>query len=164
MARSTSLGFAISGATTAGRDMTFDWERPRRHSAMLQQKILAAAFAFIVSAPIDANCAPANSLSDLRRALKICVISPPTDADGSEVTIVFAIKRDGSLLGTPRITHWHLPGSIDTQRSFIATAIKAFSQCMPLSVTDSLGGAIAGRLLSIRIGDRHKGTRSRQSI
>jgi hypothetical protein len=73
---------------------------------------------------------------------------------------MFALKRDGSLLGTPRITHSHLLGATDDQSSFVAAAIKSFSRCMPLSVTDGLGGAIAGRLLSIRIGVRPKETRS----
>ena len=44
--------------------------------------------------------APANTLADLWRELNACVKTPAAGA-GSEVTIVFTLRRDGSLLGKP---------------------------------------------------------------
>jgi hypothetical protein len=122
------------------------------------RKILIIAFlAFFAASSIEARSAPANTLPELWRELSACV-KAPSDSAGSELTIVFALKRDGSLLGKPRITHSHLLGDANAQRAFVANAIGALAKCLPLSLTDDLGGAIAGRPLSIRIAGRAKQT------
>ena len=117
----------------------------------------AIALAILVANPAHAGSAPANTLSELWRSLVTC-IRVPNESVGSEVTIVFALKRDGSLLGRPRITHSHLVGDADAQQAFVAEAIAAIAKCLPMNVTDALGGAIAGRPLSVRIGRRPKET------
>ena len=76
----------------------------------MHQKIrIIASLAFLAASPIEARSAPANTLPDLWRELSACV-KAPGDSAGSELTIIFALKRDGSLLGKPRITHSHLLG------------------------------------------------------
>lgn len=104
-------------------------------------------------APAAAQDAPAGTLGDLRRDLSVCVGSPAA-SPGSEITVLFSLRRDGSLLGQPRITHSTLLGDPAAQRAFVAEAIAALANCLPARVTDGLGGAIAGRLFSIRIGRR----------
>jgi hypothetical protein len=124
----------------------------------MKQKIrVIASLAFLAASPIEARSAPANSLPDLWRELSACV-KVPGDGAGSELTIIFALKRDGSLLGKPRITHSHLLGDAEAQNAFVAGAIEALAKCLPASITDGLGGAIAGRPLSIRIGRLPKQT------
>jgi hypothetical protein len=79
------------------------------------QKIwIIASLAFLAASPIEARSAPANTLPGLWRELSACV-NAPGDSAGSELTIIFALKRDGSLLGKPRITHSHLLGDVDAQ-------------------------------------------------
>jgi hypothetical protein len=122
------------------------------------QKIrVLAALAFLAASPTAAISAPANTLSELWRELSAC-IHAPGESVGSELTIVFALKRDGSLLGQPKITHSHLLRDADAQRAFVADAIGALAKCLPTGVTDDLGGAIAGRPLSIRIRRRPRDT------
>ena len=118
---------------------------------------MMALLAFLVTGPTVVRSAPANTLFDLWRELNACV-KAPSGNPGSEITIVFALKRDGSLLGKPRITHSHLLGDADAQLAFVAGAIGALAKCLPTNITDGLGGAIAGRPLSIRIGKRSKET------
>jgi hypothetical protein len=113
--------------------------------------------AILVASSAQAVSAPANTLPELRRSLSLC-IRAPTEAAGSELTIVFALKRDGSLLGQPKITHSLLLGDSSAQAAFVADAIGALAKCLPASITDALGGAIAGRPLSVRIGRRPEGT------
>jgi hypothetical protein len=115
-------------------------------------KLVIAAM-FLIASTAQGVAAPANTLTELWRELNSC-IRPPSIGAGSELTIVFALKRDGSLFGLPRITHSHLLGDADAQRAFVAAAIGAVAKCLPVEITDSLGGAIAGRPLSIRIGKR----------
>jgi len=118
----------------------------------------AIALAILIVSTMQAASAPANTLFELWRSLSTC-IQAPSESVGSELTIVFALKRDGSLLGQPRrITHSHLLGDADAQKAFMADAIGAVAKCLPLIITDGLGGGIAGRPLSIRIGRRPKET------
>src|ERR1039458_3163637 len=70
------------------------------------------------------------------------------------MTIVFSLKRDGSLLGTPRISHAKLLGDEQAQRDFAKSILAAFGKCLPISITDGLGGALAGRPMSFRITSR----------
>jgi hypothetical protein len=117
---------------------------------MLLKFWFGTALAFLVMSPIDAESAPVDTLRDLQRAFDVCVKAPAAAA-GSELTIVFALKRDGSLLGKPRITYSHLVGDPDAQKRFVEEAIAAVAQCFPMSITYELGSAIAGRLFAIRI-------------
>jgi hypothetical protein len=73
-------------------------------SAMPQKHRAAIALALFIASTVQAASSPANTLLELWRELGACVRAPSESAD-SELTIVFALKRDGSLLGKPRITH-----------------------------------------------------------
>ena len=47
---------------------------------------------------------PANTLADLGRQFSACMATRPLERSGSQMTIAFAMKRDGSVFGKPRIT------------------------------------------------------------
>jgi hypothetical protein len=88
--------------------------------------------------------------------LKQCWRSPalPLGNPGMEITVRFAFKRDGSLLGRPRITY-ETRGATDKERIIYRTAVmEALQRCSPMPFTSGMGGAIAGRLLTIRFDDR----------
>jgi hypothetical protein len=92
---------------------------------------------------------PANTLQELFSQLDHCM-AVPKGATGSELTIVFSLRRDGSLLGRPRISFAKLSGSATDQRAFAEGVASAFDRCLRALITDGLGGAIAGRPLSMR--------------
>lgn len=96
---------------------------------------------------------PADTLRALGPALTACW-RPPPGSEGSEITIRFSLRRDGSLLGQPRITYSRLSGDAETQRAFVAAALGGLAACLPARITDGLGGTIAGRPLTIRFGAR----------
>ena len=102
-----------------------------------------AALMLFLSFASEARCAPANSLRQLFHALSDCVTAPV--AGDSEITIVFSLKRDGALLGKPRISHAKLLGDEADQREFVRDVLMAFGRCVPVRITDELGAAIAGR-------------------
>lgn len=114
---------------------------------------LALALAVGVGGVAPVRADPANTLEELWSVVRGCAtldgVTP--GSLGSEVTVRFSLKRDGSLLGQPRITHSSLLGDRADQQSFLAAALGAVSRCLPVSITDGLGGAIAGRPLSIRL-------------
>ncbi|MGO9418319.1 hypothetical protein [Roseiarcus sp.] len=118
---------------------------------------VAAALALSASVPLAPRiaaaqeAAPANTLMDLRRALGACLAQTSLSA-GSRVTIMFMMKRDGSVFGRPRISYAHLEGDEDAKRRFLHEAERAVDSCLPVSVTPALGEAIAGRMFTITLG------------
>jgi len=118
----------------------------------LPQVLLALACLFAVVPAARAE--PANTLREMFGRLHACLDearSVDELAGGSEVTIVLALKRDGSLLGKPRIAHSALKGDQPDQAAFVAAVAAAIERCLPLEITPSLGGAIAGRPLALRV-------------
>ena len=97
---------------------------------------------------------PANTLMDMRRQFEACIARKPIGSAGSRVTFVFMMKRDGSVFGKPRITYSHLEGDESARRRFLDDAERAVDACLPFKVTPALGAAIAGRMFSVRIGQR----------
>jgi hypothetical protein len=95
---------------------------------------------------------PANTLMDMRRQFGACMAGKPLGPAGSQLTIMFMMKRDGSIFGKPRITYSHLEGDEEARQRFIDNAERAISDCVPFKVTPALGGAIAGRLFSVTLG------------
>ena len=100
-----------------------------------------------------AHAEPKSTLDGMWQLLGECAqsVRGPAEAAGSEVTVLFSIKRDGSLQGQPRITHSKLVGDDASQREFLAGALSGVARCFPLAITDGLGGAVAGRPLRMRV-------------
>lgn len=92
---------------------------------------------------------PADTLEALGRALTSC-FQAPGGSSGSEITVLVSLRRDGTVLGEPRITFSHLVGAAAGRRAFVAAALGSLKACTPVAVTPGLGGAIAGRPFSIR--------------
>ncbi len=113
--------------------------------------VLEAVACALAIAPSSATASnsPANTLRELFAELNSCLVTPRGHV-GSELTIVFSLRRDGALLGKPKITFAKLPGDVSEQHKFAESIEVAFNKCLPVSITDGLGGAIAGRPLSMR--------------
>ncbi|MDQ0469680.1 hypothetical protein [Labrys wisconsinensis] len=97
-----------------------------------------------------AQARPADTLQQLGRALELC-LGGTRGLQGSEITVVFSLRRDGSLLGKPRVSYSRLPGDLGDQKRFVASVAQALDGCLPVPITDALGGAIAGRPFAIRL-------------
>lgn len=89
---------------------------------------------------------------ELRRQFGGCLASKPFGPPGSQVTITFMMKRDGSIFGKPRVTFSHLEGDAGTRQRFIDDAERAIDACLPLRITPALGEAIAGRQFFVTLG------------
>jgi hypothetical protein len=113
---------------------------------------LAAAFASATPVALAEDAAPANTLVDLGRQLGACMKDKPAGPAGSQLTIMLTMKRDGSILGKPRITFSHLEGDKQARQAFVDDTERAVETCLPFRITPSLGGAIAGRPFVITLG------------
>jgi hypothetical protein len=106
-----------------------------------------------------AAAGPANTLRELFPALTACWRAPAGSA-GSTVTIGITLRRDGTMFGRPTISYSRLSGDTEAQKRFIAAALAALAACTPASITDGLGGAIAGRRILIRFASEPAQTRT----
>jgi hypothetical protein len=96
------------------------------------------------------------NLAAMSARLKQCWQPPdlPRGNPGMEITVQFTFKRDGSLLGRPRITY-ETRETTDDERIIYRTAVmQALQRCVPMPFTSGMGNAIADRPLTIRFDDR----------
>ncbi len=96
-----------------------------------------------------------DTLGDLFAALRACWMPPPENEAqaGMQMSVKFSFKRDGGLIGQPRLTYF-TPGTSRQMRDAYLGAINtSLENCAPLPLTKGLGGAIAGRPIMIRYVD-----------
>jgi hypothetical protein len=104
------------------------------------------------------------NLAAMSARLKGCWQPPalPRGSAGMEITVQFTFKRDGSLLGRPRITY-ERHDATDGERIIYRTAVmEALQRCAPMPFTSGMGEAIAGRPLTIRFDDRRTLPKARE--
>jgi hypothetical protein len=108
----------------------------------------AVGAALLWAAP--AAAAPANTLREMFAELSGC-LAPVRLAEGTDVTLQFSLNRSGGVIGKPRITHAHWVGDDQSRKASAESIAKAFDECLPLTITDALGGAIAGHMIAYRL-------------
>jgi hypothetical protein len=96
------------------------------------------------------------NLAALSAWLKQCWEPPvlPRGNRGMEITVQFTFKRDGNLLGRPRITYETRDATDDERIAYRTAVMEALQRCVPVPFTSGMGSAIAGRPLTIRFDDR----------
>jgi hypothetical protein len=96
------------------------------------------------------------TLAAMSARLKQCWQPPvlPRGNPGMEITVQFAFKRDGNLLGHPRITYETREATDDERIIYRTAVMQALQRCVPMPFTSGMGSAIAGRPLTIRFDDR----------
>ena len=101
---------------------------------------------------------PVNDLVQIQAALADCWKFPAVDDGRSPVDVIFELsfKRSGELFGKPRVVKFSREVSQAERERFNLAVVEAVDRCSPMPVTDSMGGAIAGRVLRIRFIDSRK--------
>lgn len=128
---------------------------------------LPPALALILAVPASAQPAGwqqgqlATRLAHIVPAVGSCW-KAPAGLHGFEalaVTVRFALRDDGSLLGEPRISYAKAPAEEQTRTVLARSALDAVRACTPVALSPGLGQAIAGRIFSIRF--TYKGPQGR---
>ena len=99
-----------------------------------------------------------NTIKAVFAALHDCWTPPPLDQSraGMQITVQLSFKRNGEILGNPRIT-FESRGASDDERLAYRLAVAAMlKRCTPLPFTDALGNAVAGRPFNMRLIDERK--------
>ena len=85
-------------------------------------------------------------INEIAPSIRACWHPP---AGEGEITLRMSFRRDGTLLGRPRITHVHSADGPDGEAALANSIFAAISACSP-RFTPELGAAIAGRVFTIR--------------
>ena len=111
-------------------------------------RLLACSAALILSAPA-ANAEPATTTDDVGNAILACW-QPPAGTTNSSVTLNFSLKRDGSLIGPPRVTAIDVNGEEQARKQFVAAAEDALNRCTPVELAPALADGIAGQIFTMQ--------------
>jgi hypothetical protein len=99
-----------------------------------------------------------NTIGDLFAALRSCWTPPPAEAarEGMQMTVRFSFKRDGAMIGAPRMTFATEGAPADIRATYLKAINASLDACEPLKFTGDLGGALAGRPIAIRYVDNRE--------
>jgi hypothetical protein len=96
-----------------------------------------------------------DTIGDLFAALRSCWSPPPAGnaREDMQMSVRFSFKRSGEMIGPPRMTYATSGVPADTRSTYLKAINASLDACLPLKFTGSLGGALAGRPISIRYVD-----------
>jgi hypothetical protein len=76
--------------------------------------------------------------------------TPPAGIKDSFVTLKFAFRANGTLMGPPQPTAVRVTGDEAQRQAFVAAASAALESCMPLEFSQALADEIAGTVFTLR--------------
>ena len=99
-----------------------------------------------------------DTIGDLFAELRSCWSPPPTDAarEGMQMSVRFSFKTSGEMIGPPRLTFATSGVPADTRTTYLKAINASLDSCLPLKLTQGLGGALAGRPIMIRYVDNRE--------
>jgi hypothetical protein len=102
--------------------------------------------------PLDRDH-PISRINELGPLLSKCLELPPDGEAqaGMQLTLKLAFKRDGELLADPRFTYTTHDAAEKAKAAYHDAALDMLKHCTPLPITDTFGGAIAGRPFVVAI-------------
>jgi hypothetical protein len=93
---------------------------------------------------------PVNTLKEVFEKIRGCWKPPPPwEASPMDLTVRFSFKRDGEILGKPRITYESASATDNDRLAYRIAVMEALQRCSPMPFTERLAGAIAGYPLVI---------------
>jgi hypothetical protein len=121
--------------------------------------VLLAASMLIASVQMNTALAQAGAVSTLDgmfEKLKGCWRGPELSRGhpGMQITVLFSFKRDGELLGRPRITFETPDASQADSIAYRTAVMETLQRCSPMPFSGELGDAVAGRPFRMRFDDR----------
>ncbi|MBY0612286.1 MAG: hypothetical protein K2P80_08875 [Beijerinckiaceae bacterium] len=92
------------------------------------------------------------TVQDVGRYLGRCMHEHGLQAgrEGRDVTVRMSLRRDGTLIGQPRITYLRPISDPEEQKRFLPSLLLALKACLPVPIEPGLGSVLAGDPLAIR--------------
>ena len=94
-----------------------------------------------------------DRIREVFQAVQACWQPPRGGPTGEETTLRLAFRRNGAVLGEPRVTYYKAGSASGGRAGFVRAVRDAFERCTPLPFTPAFGAAIAGRPFTFRFSD-----------
>ena len=124
--------------------------------AMLRRRPLVWCAAALLSLPSLASAqteaGQVDTIRDVIAKLGTCwKPPPPSRADPDvEITVIVSFRRDGTILGHPKITYESERATDNDRLMYRIAVMEALQRCTPMPFTESMGGAVAGHPFAIK--------------
>jgi hypothetical protein len=116
-----------------------------------------------LTAPALAQTQQLDTIRDVVLAIHRCWRPPPLDkANPIDITVIVSFNREGAILGHPRITYESEQATDNDRLEYRIAVMEALQRCTPLSFTQGLGGAVAGRPFAIPFRNKKYPPRSQE--
>jgi hypothetical protein len=121
---------------------------------LIGASLLAVDFASVGRAAAEGP--QVDNIEEMFARLKQCWKAPLLSAGdpGMQITVLVSFKRNGEILGHPRITFESRDASDDERIVYRTAVMETLQRCSPMPFTRGMGDAVAGRPLTLRFDDR----------
>jgi hypothetical protein len=121
---------------------------------LIGASVLVAGFASVDRAAAEGP--QVDNIEEMFARLKQCWKAPLLSAGdpGMQITVLVSFKRNGEILGHPRITFESRDASDDERIVYRTAVMETLQRCSPMPFTRGMGDAVAGRPLTLRFDDR----------
>ena len=119
-----------------------------------------AAIWLLVSPAISAQTGPAqvDNIKEVYAKLGTCWKPPPPSSatPDMDITVIVSFRRDGSILGHPKITYESEQATDNDRLMYRIAVMETLQRCTPLPFTESMGSAVAGRPFAFKFQARKR--------
>jgi hypothetical protein len=132
----------------------------RQDLAVLRRRPLVwFAAAWLSSAPVvSAQTAPdqVDSIKQVFTKLSTCWRPPPPSQANPdvEITVIVSFRRDGTILGQPKITYESEQATDNDRLMYRIAVMQTLQRCTPMPFTAAMAGAVAGRPFAVKFHNR----------
>ena len=117
-----------------------------------------AAALFLIASISTAQAEPGqvDNIKEAFARLRTCWKPPPESQANPdvEITVIVSFKRDGNILGHPKITYESEHATDNDRLAYRVAVMETLQRCTPMPFTEAMGGAVAGRPFAIRFQNR----------
>jgi hypothetical protein len=71
-----------------------------------------------------------------------------------DITVIVSFRRDGSILGHPKITYESAQATDNDRLQYRIAVMEALQRCTPMPFTQGMAGAVAGHPFAFRFRTR----------
>ena len=80
---------------------------------------------------------------------------PPSQANPYlEITVIVSFRRDGTILGHPKITYESEEATDNDRLIYRIAVMETLQRCTPMPFTEAMAGAVAGRPFAVKFHNR----------
>ena len=99
-----------------------------------------------------------DNIKDVIAKLATCWRPPPPSRANPdvEITVIVSFRRDGSILGHPKITYESDSATDNDRLMYRIAVMETLQRCTPMPFTEAMAGAVAGRPFAVKFNNNRR--------